>query len=170
MNEHDTHDDAALAARLRALPRDRIPPAGSWDRIAAGIGQVPDTAPGRLRRRRPARRWWPLAGVAAALAMVATFGAGHLAEPPAPAPAATALELQAAALDRDYRQALSQLPAPAAASVAPTLVELDRSAASIRAALHEAPDAGFLLEQLQRTYALRLDLTRRAVFDAALHY
>lgn len=175
MSGHDIDDDTVLLAQLRALPRERIPPAGSWERIAAGIAcetpatgiVAPAPAPAPAPRHRARRRWW-LAGSAAAAVVAAVIGVGRLA---GPAPMATAPVLggQAAVLDQDYQRAIAALPAPAAGGLSPALAELDRSADTIRAALRETPDAGFLLEQLQRTHALRLDLTRRAVFEAALH-
>ena len=50
----------------------------------------------------------------------------------------------------------------------PALHELDASAVSIRAAIAENPRSRYLLGQLQRTYALRLQLTQQAVFSAGL--
>lgn len=166
-------DDQALVAGLQALPRERIPPAGTWDAIAARIAAeaaVPAAAIAPAPTRRVRRRW-PLAAAAALAALAVGFGLDRLGTP---APSAqTALERQAQALDRDYRVALALLPAAPGAGagegLAPALEEIDRSTAAIHAAIRQTPDAGFLLEQLQRTYALRLDLTRRAVLDAAFH-
>jgi hypothetical protein len=50
----------------------------------------------------------------------------------------------------------------------PALRELDSSADHIRAALSENPRSRVLLGQLQRTYALRLELTQQAVMAAGL--
>jgi hypothetical protein len=46
--------------------------------------------------------------------------------------------------------------------MAPALHELDRSVAQIRRAIAADPGSVFLLEQLRRTYELRLNLTQRA--------
>ena len=43
------------------------------------------------------------------------------------------------------------------------LGDLDRSVQMILTALDDNPDARFLLDQLRRTYARRLQLTQRAV-------
>jgi hypothetical protein len=46
--------------------------------------------------------------------------------------------------------------------MAPAFGDLDRSAAQILGAIDRDPEARFLLDQLRRTYARRLELTRRA--------
>jgi hypothetical protein len=69
---------------------------------------------------------------------------------------------EAAAIRRQYQVELRQfrsMPIPAALS--PALIELDESADSIMDALNSHPDAVFLLDQLHRTYARRLQLTQR---------
>lgn len=75
---------------------------------------------------------------------------------------------QADAMAGEYRQALAALPAgQMPAELVPALGELDRSAGAIHAAIGQSPEAGFLLRQLQRTYALRLELTRQGLLQAA---
>jgi len=76
---------------------------------------------------------------------------------------------QADALAATYRQALAAIPQDSVpAELAPALHELDASAGSIRSAIAQSPDAGFLLGQLRRTYALRLELTRQGLDGAGL--
>jgi len=79
------------------------------------------------------------------------------------------LAAQADALAATYRQALAAIPQDSVpAELAPALHELDASAGSIRSAIAQSPDAGFLLGQLRRTYALRLELTRQGLDGAGL--
>ena len=77
----------------------------------------------------------------------------------------SALQLQAAAMTEQYRQAVASL-AGRAPEWQPALHELDESAAQIQAALAQDPRAPHLLGQLKRTYALRLELTRQAAYAA----
>ena len=166
MNDHDDnafHDD--LQARLRALPAERPPPAQAWQRIAAGlpprVAVVPAPAPARAARRWPLRIGLGLAAALAVLMVVPT------APPPSPRP--TPLQRQAEVMVAEYQQAMAALPADQiGADWQPALHELDSSAGYIRAAIAENPRAGFLLTQLQRTYALRLELTQQAVNAAGL--
>ena len=74
------------------------------------------------------------------------------------------IQREAAALTRDYAGALAQLDRQVAAppEIAPALHTLDESAAQIRRAIATEPNAHFLLDQLRRTYARRLELTQRA--------
>jgi hypothetical protein len=59
---------------------------------------------------------------------------------------------------------LAQLEqAPLRPEIQPALEDLDHSAAQILGAIERHPDAVFLLDQLQRTYARRLELTQRAI-------
>ena len=51
-------------------------------------------------------------------------------------------------------------------SMPPPCNELDRSAAEVRAALRQDPDARFLFNRLQSVYARRLDLSRRLAAPA----
>jgi hypothetical protein len=172
MNDHHDHTahDAAddLQARLRALPAERVPPAQVWTRIAA---QLPPTAlrhPVASQTVARRSRRWPLRvglGLAAALAVLMVV---PTATPPV-APAATPLQRQADVIAAEYQQAIATLPAEAVgAEWQPTLHELDSSAASIRAAITESPRSRYLLGQLQRTYALRLELTQQALNAAGL--
>jgi len=172
--DHDTGHDV-LAARLRQLPAERLPPAAAWQRIAAQLQEEP-RLPAAAAVATPAtrrRRWLPTAA-AAAVAALALFGAGHWwgqQDRPVPAPAAQAspLEVQADALADAYQQAIASIPQDTVpAELVPALHELDASAGSIRTAIAQSPDAGFLLGQLRRTYALRLELTRQGLAPAGL--
>ncbi|MCL7713285.1 hypothetical protein [Stenotrophomonas mori] len=166
MNHDDIHDP--LAARLRALPRERQPPAAAWQHIATAMAQAqcerPPVPPPARRRRRP----FALAAAAAVGALL--LGAGwwtHEQAPPAPAPPlaqAPSLQQQADVLAHAYHGALAAIPPERVADeYVPALHELDASAGSIRSAIAQSPEAAFLLDQLRRTYALRLELTRQGL-------
>jgi len=166
--------DHALAQRLQQLPAQRTPPAAVWEAIAAGIGtSQPADAPSSTVptplpvRQRP--RWrTPVAwAMAASVAVLAVAMWPRPAQPPGPAPTASVLVRQADAMAGEYRQAIAALPAgQVPAEIRPALHELDTSAAAIRVALGRQPDATFLLDQLRRTYAKRLELTRMAAREA----
>ncbi len=175
MNEFDPDhpQDAALAARLQALPAQRLPPARVWQALSA---QLQDEAAQRQAHAasatattalpRTARRW-PLRvglGLAAALAvlMVVPTPAPHTPPP-------SLLQRQADAMAGEYQQAIAALPrTPLSEEWRPALHELDASADNIRAAIAENPRSGYLLGQLQRTYALRLELTQQAVLSVGI--
>ncbi len=179
MNEHDSdHDHDDLAARLRRLPSERVPPAAAWQHIAARLHEAPRERPAAVTPR-PRRRRWTSVAAAAAVAALALLGTGRWwAGPPPQATQATqatrmtqasSLAAQADALAATYRQALAAIPQDSVpAELAPALHELDASAGSIRSAIAQSPDAGFLLGQLRRTYALRLELTRQGLDGAGL--
>lgn len=165
-NNHDNHDiDSDLQARLRALPAERLPPADAWQRIAAQL--PPRVAALSAAVPAPRARRWPLRvglGLAAALTVLMVV---PTSTPPAPRP--SPLQRQADVIAAEYQQAMATLPAaPIGADWQPALHELDSSAVFIRAAIAENPRSGYLLTQLQRTYALRLELTQQAVNAAGL--
>lgn len=170
MSPHDS-DDIALSARLRALPAERLPPARVWQGIAAQLpaqtlAPTPAAAVATLSTRRRRERW-PLRiglGLAAALALL------MVVPTPVPhTPAPSLLQRQADAMAGEYQQAIAALPSDGVTEEwRPALHELDASAVNIRAAIAENPRSGYLLGQLQRTYALRLQLTQQAVFSAGL--
>ena len=156
--------DIDLRWRLRQLPRELEPAHDLWPGIAARL-QAP-------AQRRTRRAWAGGLALAASL-LIAVFG-WRLASVPAhdaavvAAPGSDAAEQivqqQARELTLEYRAALSQyeaLPMPSAAE--PGLEALDDSARDIRSALAVEPDSVRLLQQLQRTYTRRLELTHRAV-------
>lgn len=161
MNHPSEHE---LRWRLRQLPREREPGRDLWPGIAARI----ETTTQRQADSRSRLRWVWAAAAAAALVLAVGLTLRHelpLAPPAIVADRARdALLRQADALSTEYRAALAQfdgatLPRP----IEPTLRELDNSTERIRMALRADPDAVFLLDQLRRTYARRLELTQRAV-------
>ncbi|MEN5205129.1 hypothetical protein ABE473_11780 [Stenotrophomonas sp. TWI700] len=170
MNPHDSDHDE-LTARLHALPAERVPPARVWQAIAAQLpAQSAATSPAATvptlsTRRRRGR--WPLRiglGLAAALALL------MVVPTPVPhTPAPSLLQRQADAMAGEYQQAIAALPnAEVTEEWRPALHELDASADTIRAAIAENPRSRYLLGQLQRTYALRLELTQQAVLSTGL--
>jgi len=174
-----SHDDEDLLAGLRALPERREPPAAVWQRIEASLdaaqpasAAAPTVIP--LAGRRRARRWrLPVSlAAAASLAALAAMLLPQQVQQPNPQqamqPTLSPLQQQAEAMSGEYRQAIAALPAaPVPAELRPALHELDASAVQIRDALHQRPDAGYLLGQLRRTYDKRLELTRMAALGSA---
>lgn len=144
----------ALRWRLHGLRQDALPAVDLWDGIRDRIGQTP------RRRRKP----WGWTALAASL--VLAIGLGRSLRPVDPvSEQRTVVMREAGALSDAYRRALEQIPPmPAAAPLAPAIRELDRSTGEIRHALARDPDSRLLLEQLQRTYARRLALSRRALY------
>jgi hypothetical protein len=68
------------------------------------------------------------------------------------------------ALTLAYRASLAGYDmAPMPAEIRPGIDALDASARDIRSALASEPGSARLLQQLQRTYARRLELTHRAL-------
>jgi hypothetical protein len=157
-------NDTDLRWRLRQLPRELEPEHDLWPGIAARL-QAP-------AQRRTRRAWTGGLALAASL-LLAVFGWRLVAVPAHDAPVVAApgsdaaeqlVQQQARALTLEYRAALSQyetLPMPSEAE--PGLEALDASARDIRSALAVEPDSVRLLQQLQRTYTRRLELTHRAV-------
>jgi len=170
-----SHDDEDLLAGLRGLPAHREPPPAVWARIEASL--VADAAPPTSAApplpmvgiRRRSRRWRLPVSLAAAASLAAL--AVMLLPPqlqPTPSQPVSPLLQQADAMSGEYRQAIAALPAvPVPPELRPALHELDASAAQIRDALHQRPDAGYLLGQLRRTYDKRLELTRMAALGGA---
>jgi hypothetical protein len=165
----DTRDDTtgwaddALRGRLRALRTDRPPAGDLWPGIAARIGQAPDALPARRDRWRTTMAPW---AIAASVVLAVFLAWQHDAMSPRGG-SDELIAREARGMTREYRGALQVITASAPGDVVdnPALRELDRSAAQIRAALVRDPDARFLLERLQHTYALRLALTQRAVMS-----
>lgn len=162
MNHEPTppRDDAplpdALRWQLRALRQDTPPASDLWPGIA---GRLAVPTPSAL----PPRRRWP--GMAIAASLVVAIGAiGLLGSRLEPARLDTTALREAEAIEAEYREALRSIGrAPAADPIAPAVAELDRSTRQIRRALDRDPDSRLLLEQLRRTYALRLALSQRAL-------
>jgi len=164
--DNDAPVDASLRLQLRGLRRDIEPATDLWPGIAARIARPSALAgqPATPRRRQPHAPW------ALAASLVLAVGVAWKMQPP-PSPAggapadAQSVSREARAMTREYHAALREVqataPAPAAPAAVPALEELDRSATQIRNALDDDPGARFLLEQLRRTYSMRLELTRR---------
>jgi hypothetical protein len=149
----------ALRWQLRGMRRDVAPERDLWPAIAQRIAATPQ-AP--VQPTTAAwRRFAPLA-TAAALALAIGL-AWQLRPSTAPGPdlEARLLTAEADAMTREYQAALLELNQGVGTQTPQELRVLDRSAAQIRTALHRDPDARFLLERLQRTYARRLELTQR---------
>lgn len=181
MNHYENDHNDALAQRLRGLPGERVPPAAVWQRIAAELEQGPRTEPAvaapaisvnAVPARRRAHRHWPrYAAAAVVVALVGVASMLLLPQQPAASVAVeeSSLQHQANTITYQYRQAMATIPQDeVAAELQPALRELDESAGSIRSAIAQSPDADFLLGQLQRTYALRLELTRKGVNPTGL--
>lgn len=169
---NDPREDQDLLAQLRALPARREPPEAVWRAIDAAIAPQPGATTRVVPVASPARRArrWRLPVSLAAAASLAALTAMLLPRqiaPPAAQPVPPLLQ-QADAMSGEYRQAIAALPAaPVPPELGPALHELDSSAAQIRQALHQRPDAGYLLGQLRRTYDKRLELTRMAALNGA---
>lgn len=181
MNEdiHGKHDDDALRLQLRGLRRDVQPGADLWPGIAARIASpvqgdarasaapsvVVPMATARARRPRRLATWAMAASVLLAVGMVWRMGVPRDANAP---DGNGVIRQQAVSMTLDYEGALARMqdgdPRPAGAhpEMRHAFGELDRSAAQILSAIDRDPDAAFLLDQLRRTYARRLQLTQRA--------
>jgi hypothetical protein len=149
--------DSDLRWQLRQLPREIEPQRDLWPGIAARL-----EAPA-VRRRTPWR-----AGLAIAASVLVALVAWRFAPPPADAARRAdeaterIVQAEANAITREYQAALSQYEAVSVpAELVPSLATLDRSVADIRSALARDTDSVLLLEQLQRTYSRRLEITQR---------
>ncbi len=151
--------------QLRQLPRERAPTRDLWAGIAATIAQ-----PRSAQAPRSRGQGWRVAGSAIAASLVlGAFGLG-LSKPQlletlhlrSRAPEHQIVLKEAAAIRRQYQAELRQFHAtPIPAAITPALIELDQSADNILVALDSHPEAIFLLDQLRRTYARRLQITQR---------
>ena len=164
--DNDNTLDASLRLQLRGLRQDIAPANDLWPAIAARLGESAATDAVPAPRRKAAN----IAPWALAASLVLSLGIAWRMQPP-PAPASAPVRLvdrEADSMAREYRAALQELQASAPAATTgtpaqPALRELDRSARQIRDAIERDPDATFLLDRLQRTYTLRLELTRRSL-------
>jgi hypothetical protein len=161
-----TSTEANCRWQLRQLPREREPARDLWAGIAAAIEHPHATAP---RETRSHNAWRAFGSALAACMVLGAFGLG-LAQPRLlekmglrRAPPEHQLVLkEAAAMRKRYQAELRQFQNKSVPTdVTPALIELDQSADKILVALNSHPDAVFLLDQLHRTYAHRLELTRR---------
>jgi len=172
--EHDDAQGAQLPDELRrslqALRQDAMPGHELWPGVAARIAaSTPNgaVAPPLLRTgTRHARRPRRLARFAVAASLAAAVAvAWQLLPQPASSPddpVAGLMLHEARAMTREYQAAWTPLDARRHPGVdASALLEIDRSAAQVRAALRKDPNARFLFDRLQSLYARRLDLSRR---------
>lgn len=163
-HEDGAQADETLRWQLRGLRRDLEPQADLWPGIAARIAATPQqaaAAAGKPRVRRFAP-WAVAASVLLAVGVVWQMLPATKQQAPADNPM---IRQQAVSMALDYERAFARLQQQA--NTRPEMQgafgELDRSAAQILSAIEEDPNATFLLEQLRRTYARRLQLTQRAV-------
>lgn len=152
----------ALRWKLQGLRREIQPESDLWPGIAARLTQVQQSNVERPKRI-SARRFVPWAMAASVLLVVGMFWQG-MPGPTQSNPQTSPLVLQqAVAMTFDYENALARMQETQAhPEVQQAFGELDRSAAQILTAIDRDPNAVFLLEQLRRTYARRLQLTQRA--------
>jgi len=162
VHDNGTQVDETLRWQLRGLRRDLEPQADLWPGIAARIAAAPQQAAtvGKSRVRRFAP-WAMAASVLLAVGVV--WQMMPAAQPQAPADNPM-IRQQAVSMALDYERAFAHLQqADTHPEMHGAFGELDRSAAQILSAIDADPSATFLLEQLRRTYARRLQLTQRAV-------
>lgn len=168
----------ALRWQLRSLRRDALPQRDLWagisERIAAEANPSAPSNVATLTSRNTKRFAW----LALAASITLAVGIGWQLRPASPIeataptiaqtarhpgdPTAALIAREANAMTWEYKAALREIDAhntPVADARA--LRQLDRSAALVRSALTQDPDARFLLEQLQKLYAQRLALTQR---------
>lgn len=158
----NAQNDDSLRWQLQALRRDIEPQADLWPGIAARLAATPRQET-QVERKSRVRRFAPWAMAASVLLAV---GVAWQLNPASPASSQgnPLIRQQAVSMTLDYENALAHLQqAGTHPEMAPAFGDLDRSAAQILGAIDHDPDARFLLEQLRRTYARRLELTRRAV-------
>lgn len=168
-DEHDAPMPDELRWTLRGLRRDIPPGRDLWPGIVERLEQLekPEEPSGTARRiaaNRRRNRFVPTMALAASLALAVGLSWQQRASvEPVADPGAQLISAEAEALTLEYQAALRELQgaAPPRATAAPALQELDRSAAQIRTALTRDPEARFLLDRLQHTYARRLELTQR---------
>ena len=159
---HDNDMPDSLRWSLRGLRREEQPQHDLWPAIAQRIASTPQMASAPSQ---PAwQRFAPMATAAVLALAIGLTWQLRPAQHAAADPAAALLAQEADAMTREYQAALHELDGSASVAAnkaTPDLRELDRSAAQIRTAMTRDPDARFLLERLQRTYARRLALTQR---------
>ncbi|MET0814968.1 MAG: anti-sigma factor [Pseudoxanthomonas sp.] len=158
----NTHEEENLRWQLRGMRREVEPQADLWPGIAARIAATPQQSAAADRpRARGFAPWAMAASVLLAVGVVWQMMPSTTQQAPAGNPV---IRQQAVAMALDYERAFARMQQ---GDVHPemhgAIGELDRGAAQILTAIDRDPDAAFLLEQLRRTYARRLQLTQRAV-------
>ena len=149
---------------LRGLRRDDPPANDLWPGIAARLQAAATPTELAVSRNRRRNRFVPAVALAASVALaVGLSWQQRAAVDPVAEPGIALISAEADAMTLEYQAALRELQsaAPPRATATTALQELDRSAAQIRTALTRDPEARFLLDRLQHTYARRLELTQR---------
>ena len=160
----NSEDNDTLRWQLQGLRRDKQPDRDLWAGIATRIASAPrlaavDHAP-RMRPRR-FLPWAMAASVLLGMGLVWQVMPGEMRDGPSANPL---VRQQAVAMTFNYESALARLQqVDTHPEMHGAFGELDRSAAQILDAIDREPGAVFLLEQLRRTYARRLQLTQRAI-------
>lgn len=155
-------ENDALRWQLQGLRREVQPETDLWPGIAARLSQALQASLERPKRS-SARRFIPWAMAASVLLVVGMVWQGMPGTPQADQKASPLVLQQAVAMTFDYENALARMQETEThPEVQRAFGELDRSAAQILTAIDRDPNAVFLLEQLRRTYARRLQLTQRA--------
>ena len=152
----------SLRWSLRGLRREAQPAHDLWPSIAQRIATTPQVAAAPAVPAPAWRRFAPLAMAASlALAVGLVWQLRPASVTTGSNQSAQLISAEADAMTREYQAALQEYARSAPATTDATLHELDRSAAQIRTAMARDPDARFLLDRLQDTYARRLALTQR---------
>lgn len=157
----NAQDEETLRWQLRGLRRDVEPQADLWPGIAARIAMAPkrDISPATSG----AKRFAPWAMAASVLLAVGVVWQMLPAAPQQAPIGNPVIRQQAVAMALDYERAFARLQqGDTHPEMQRAFGELDRGAAQILTAIDRDPSAPFLLEQLRRTYARRLQLTQRA--------
>lgn len=160
MNSQD-HDQ--LRWQLQGLRRDIEPGADLWTGIAARLAEAPQQAEPEVSPRRRFAPWALAASLLLAVGFVwqlgQTPGAGVAQED-------SLIRKHAVTMTMDYERELARVGEAQTQThqeYHAALDDLDRSASLILSAIDREPNARFLLDQLRRTYARRLQLTQRAL-------
>lgn len=160
MQNEGMRDEEALRWQLRGLRRDIEPRGDLWSGIAATIAATPQAIAASRNTRK--RRFAPWAMAASILLAAGVFW--QITPDARQGDGDSGFRQQAVSMSLDYEKALAHLQqAETHPEMHAAFGELDRSVEQILAAIDRDPDAPFLLEQLRRTYARRLQLTQRAV-------
>ena len=160
----NTQDQDALRWQLQGLRRDVSPEVDLWPGIAARIAGTPQQAESAapLVNRRRFAPWAMAASLLLAVGFIWQLAPDR--HQGVASPADPLIRKQAVSMTFEYEKALARMgQTDNAPEVHAALGDLDRSAHMILAAIDDNPEARFLLDQLRRTYARRLQLTQRAV-------
>lgn len=159
----NTQDQDQIRWQLQALRRDIEPETDLWPGIAARLAEAAprQQVPAASSPRRRFAPWALAASVLLAVGFVWQLGQTPEAQIPQGNPL---IRQQAVAMTLDYERELALAgEAQTHPEIHAALEDLDRSASLILSAIDHEPNARFLLDQLRRTYARRLQLTQRAL-------